>query len=118
MSALWLSMACSMIPNAWDYVTVSPADPNPPTVTAVGGVGAGKVKLSWDKARNAKKYMVQVKLDNGKWKTLTKKLKKRTYTVSGLSSDREHTFRVRAYGNKKWSKTYSECYASATPDNA
>ena len=99
-------------------VTVSPADPNPPVVKAVGGVGKGKVKLTWDKPLNGKKYMVEVQLANGKWKTLTKNCKKLTYTVKGLSPLREHTFRVRAYGNKKWSKTYSDYYVSATPDNA
>ena len=85
---------------------------------AVGGVGKGKVKLTWDKPLNGKKYMVEVQLANGKWKTLTKNCKKLTYTVKGLSPLREHTFRVRAYGNKKWSKTYSDYYVSATPDNA
>ncbi len=99
-------------------VTVSPADPNPPEVTAVAGVGVGNIKLSWSKALNAKKYMVQVQMQNGKWKTLTKKCKKCSYLVKGLSPARSHTFRVRAYGNKKWSKAYSDFNVSATPDNA
>lgn len=101
-----------------DRVTISPADPNPPKVTAVGGVGKGKVKLTWGKTRNAKKYKVQVRLANGKWKTLSKGTKKTTYTAKGLDPSRSHTFRVRAYGNKKWSKVYSDHYATATPDNA
>lgn len=101
-----------------DYVTVSPADPNPPTLKAVGGVGKGKVKLTWGKTRNATKYKIEVKLANGKWKTLTSNCKKTTYTAKKLSASKKHTFRVRAYGNKRWSRLYSECYASATPDNA
>ncbi len=101
-----------------DYVTISPMDPNPPVLKAVAGVGKGKVKLSWNKSRNAKKYKVEVKLANGKWKTLANNYKKKSYTAKGLDSSRTHTFRVRAYGNKKWSKAYSEYYASARPDNA
>ena len=99
-------------------VTMSPSDPNPPVVTASAGVGKGKVKLSWTKTRNAKKYMVQVKLANGKWKTLTKKCKKLYYTVKGLDPGHDYTFRVRAYGNKKWSKNYGNYYVTARPDNA
>ena len=57
-------------------------------------------------------------MDNGKWKTLTKQCKKTTYTVKGLKAGVSHTFRVRAFGNKRWSKVYSDYYATATPDNA
>ena len=98
-------------------VTCSPADPVSPAVKAVGGVGKGKVKLTWTAGRNATKYKVQVKA-SGKWKTLSSNVKKRTYTVSGLSSSKKHTFRVLSYGHGKWSQAYSPFYASATPDNA
>ena len=101
-----------------DYVTCAPADPNSPVVTAKAGVGKGKVKLSWKATRNATKYMVQAKVAKGKWKTLTKSCKKTTYTAKGLKGGKKYTFRVRAYGNKRWSKLYSDYYATATPDNA
>ena len=58
-----------------------------------------KVKVSWKKAKNARKYQVYQKTGSGKWK-LGKTLKARTLTVSGKYGT-TYSFKVRGVNGKK-----------------
>lgn len=73
------------------------------------------VKLIWLKAKNAKKYQVQYSLSNKfikakKYKTVTVKTSKLSYTVKNLKKKKKYYFRVRGVNGKiygSWSRTTS-----------
>ena len=64
--------------------------------------GGLKIKATWKKAKNAKKYQVYMKTGSGAWK-LKKTLKKRTLTVSGKYG-KTYRFKVRGVNGKKKGK--------------
>jgi len=62
---------------------------------------ASRIKLSWDAYEGASKYAVYQYID-GKYKPLSSKIKKTSYTISKLSADTSYKFIIRAYVNGKW----------------
>ena len=73
-----------------------------------------RIKASWKKAKNAKKYQVYVRTGAGKWK-LKKTLKKLSLSVTGVNG-RTYSFKVRGVNGKK-KGAFSQVKAIAIPED-
>lgn len=70
------------------------------------------IKITWKKAKNAKKYQVyRATSKNGKYKKV-KTLKKRTFVNKGLKSGKKYFYKVRAINGKKKGKFSAKKYAT------
>jgi hypothetical protein len=79
-----------------------------PSISSIKQTKKSSVKVSWSKVSGAKGYELQYKISDGDW--ITKSTKKKSITVSELSTDTTYFFRVRAYkknGNKIIYSNYS-----------
>ena len=74
----------------------------PEKLTVKTASSASKIKLSWTAPEGATKYAVY-QYKGGKYKLLTSKCTKTSYTVGKLKSGTTYKFAVRAYVNGKWS---------------
>lgn len=75
------------------------------------------VILTWSKVPSAKTYQVQMNSNDGKgWKTLSNSITKNIYTVTGLTTGKKYTFRVRGNAGSNYG-TYSTTI-DATPSVA
>lgn len=82
------------------------------TLKSVKNVKKRSVKLTWNKAKNAKKYQVQYSLNKKfktakKYKTRTKTAKKLSVTIKKLLMNKTYYFKVRGVNGSvygKWSK--------------
>ena len=73
-----------------------------------------RIKVSWKKAKNAKKYQVYVRTGAGKWK-MKKTLKKLSFTAAGVNG-RTYSFKVRGVNGKK-KGAFSQVKAIAIPED-
>lgn len=90
-----------------------------PVPAKVAGLKASAVKktsikLTWNKAKNAKYYVVQQSTDGKTWKTLAT-VTANSYNVSGLKTATKYQFRVKGMDStKKYSGSYSAVLKTGT----
>ena len=101
--ALFMAVLMTLVVTAVYAETVCAAAKKPAKVKGLALKRSGlKIKATWKKAKNAKKYQVYMKIDSGAWKR-KKTLTKRTLTVSGKYGT-TYRFKVRAVNGKKKGK--------------
>lgn len=70
----------------------------------------GKFMISWNKIKNAQKIEIYRRVDKGKfkkWKTVSAKKGKASYSYRSFERDHKYSFMLRAYGTKEKVKLYS-----------
>lgn len=77
-----------------------------PSISSIKQTQKTSVKVSWGQISGAKGYQFQYKKSGGDW--ITKSTKKKSITVSELSTDTTYWFRVRAYKKEAKKNIYSK----------
>ena len=92
--------------------TVKPVKPAKPTISSVKSKASKKLTIKWKKAKNAKRYQVQVATNKSFTKNVkTKYTSGRSITMRGLKKGETYYVRVRAingYKCGKWSAKKSQ----------
>ncbi|MBR5437855.1 MAG: fibronectin type III domain-containing protein, partial [Clostridia bacterium] len=83
-----------------------------PTGLKFTAVSTTSIKFSWSKVKGAEEYILYYKTGSGKWKTVTVKKGKTSYTVKKLKTGTTYKFKVVAVAGKNKSKASSEASAS------
>ena len=87
----------------------TPVNPTPTGVKATGG--NTKATVSWTTVSGAVKYAVYV-YEDGVYTCVNSNIKANSYTVTGLTNNKQYGFKVKAYVDGKWSSASSMAYAT------
>ena len=114
MLALAVVFTYSVMPMNQVYAA-SAKKPAQVKILKVSAASSSAIKVTWKKAKNAKKYQVYMATSKkGKYKKVaTLKASKRAYTKKSLKAGKKYYFKVRALNGKKYGK-FSAVKAATT----